>query len=185
MQSVTRHLLAIVADAQFLDVISINVWNIVISLLNLLILFLIVKHFLFRPVKQLLDRRQAALDRRYAAAAEAPRIANENRDVWEQKMETAVAEADARVASMIEAAQCRAEHIMNEADERANGIIRSAEAEAEAERARMEEIMKREIVEIGATVAEKMLKRELNENDHRTLIDDFIESVGEHHETDR
>ena len=38
---------------QTLDVISVNLWQILASLLNLLILFLIVKHFLYKPVKTL------------------------------------------------------------------------------------------------------------------------------------
>ena len=35
-----------------LDIISINIWQIVISLLNLVLLFLILKKFLFKPVKE-------------------------------------------------------------------------------------------------------------------------------------
>ena len=47
---------------QPLDVISVNLWHILISLLNLVILFLVVKKFLFKPVKELFARRQAELD---------------------------------------------------------------------------------------------------------------------------
>ena len=46
---------------QSLDVISINIWHILISLCNLILLFLVVKKFLFKPVKNLLASRQAEL----------------------------------------------------------------------------------------------------------------------------
>ena len=41
---------------QSLEVISVNIWHILISLCNLLILFLIVKRFLFKPVKKALEK---------------------------------------------------------------------------------------------------------------------------------
>ena len=43
---------------------------------------------------------------------------------------------------------------------------------------RPEEI-KREIVDVSAAIAEKMLEREVNAEDHRAMIDSFIETVGE------
>ena len=78
-----------------LDVISVNIWQILISLVNLLLLFLIVKKFLFRPVKQVLAQRQQALDDRYAAAEQANLAAVENKQAWEEKLSKADAEAEA------------------------------------------------------------------------------------------
>ena len=47
---------------QNLDVISVNIWAILASLANLLILTLIIKRFLYKPVKKILDTRRAAID---------------------------------------------------------------------------------------------------------------------------
>ena len=58
---------------QSLEVISVNIWHILISLCNLLILFLIVKRFLFKPVKKALEKRDADIGERYSAANEAKR----------------------------------------------------------------------------------------------------------------
>ena len=54
---------------QSLDVISVNLWQILISLCNLVIIFLVVKHFLYQPVRKMLKKRQETLDGEYAAAA--------------------------------------------------------------------------------------------------------------------
>ena len=43
---------------QNLDIISINIWQVVISLANLVILFLILKKFLFEPVKKIKAQRE-------------------------------------------------------------------------------------------------------------------------------
>ena len=53
---------------QFLDVISVNIWAIIASLANLLILTWIIKRFLFKPVKKMVDARRAAIDDDYAQA---------------------------------------------------------------------------------------------------------------------
>ena len=80
---------------QSLDVISVNLWQILISLINLVLLFLILKKFLLRPVKAVLAKRQDEIDQQYAAAQKAEDIANESRKVWEEKLSTADAKADA------------------------------------------------------------------------------------------
>ena len=62
---------------QNLDVISVNIWQILASLANLLILTWILKRFLFKPVKKMLDNRRAAIDADYAEAAAAREAAEE------------------------------------------------------------------------------------------------------------
>ena len=64
---------------QSLKVISVNIWMIIASLCNLLLLTWIVKKFLSKPVKKILDTRRAAIDADYAQAAAARAAAEENR----------------------------------------------------------------------------------------------------------
>lgn len=53
---------ALAAEPEYLQVVSVNIWQILISLANLLLLFLILKKFLYKPVKKVLDARKAAID---------------------------------------------------------------------------------------------------------------------------
>ena len=85
---------------QTLDIISVNLWHILISLANLALIFWIVKKFLFGPIRNMLDARQADIDHRYAAADEAKRAAEEDRRAWDEKMQG----ADERAASIIKEA---------------------------------------------------------------------------------
>lgn len=164
---------------QNLDVISVNLWQILISLINLVLLFLILKKFLFKPVKKVLDQRQSELDDRYAAAEKATLQANENRLAWEAKLSTADAEADAILQSATDNAKHRTDKMIAEAKERADGIVRTAQNEAELERKKAADGIKREIVEVSGALTEKMLEREINTEDHRELIDSFIEKIGD------
>ena len=160
---------------QTLDVISVNLWQILISLINLVLLFLILKRFLFKPVKNVLAKRQEEIDKQYADAELAQNEANDSRDKWQEKLSGAKAEADAIIQKATDNARYRGEKLIAEAEEKAE----SAKTEAELEKKKAADGIKREIVEVSGALTEKMLEREINTEDHRTLIDSFIEKVGE------
>lgn len=170
---------------QSLDVISINIWHILISLINLVLLFLIVKKFLFKPVKKLFADRQAALDHQYASANAAEKEAMAHRDEWEKKLAGAESRADEIIKNATDTADYRAEQIIADANERAKDIMNRAETEAELTRKKAEDDIKREIVDVSAAIAEKMLDREVDVKDHRAMIDAFINEMGESDDADK
>ena len=43
----------------------------------------------------------------------------------------------------------------------------------------MGETIKEQIVDVSTALAEKMLEREVNADDHKALIDDFISKIGD------
>ena len=164
---------------QSLDVISVNLWQILISLANLVILFLVLKKFLFKPVKKVLDRRAASVESEYSEAEKAKAEAQADRDAWEEKMKGAEEQADAIMHSATKKAQLRGDKIVSEAREKADVIIRQAKTSAELERKKAEDSIKKEIVDVSAALTEKMLDREINMQDHRAMIDSFIEGLGD------
>ena len=170
---------------QSLDIISVNLWHILISLANLILIFLIVKKFLFKPVRELFAKRQAELDHQYAAADAAEKQAQEHKAAWEKKLQSANEEADGIIKDATDAAKYRATQIVEEANAKAAGIQSRAEAEALLTQKRAEEEIKKEIVEVSSAIAEKMLEREINEADHRALIDAFLDEIGENNGADQ
>lgn len=164
---------------QSMEVISINIWQILISLCNLLVLFLILKKFLYKPVKKAMAERKAAVEEQYGAAEKAERSALASKEEWEQKLQNAGEEADTILKTAVANAGRRGDKIVAEAKEKAEGIIRQAEAEAELERKKAEAGIRREIVDVSAQLTEKMLSREIRPEDHRELIDSFIQEIGE------
>ena len=164
---------------QTLDVISVNIWQILISLINLVLLFFIIKKFLFKPVKNILAKRQDEINSQYDAADQARTEAEQSRVAYEEKLSGAKSEADAILQSAADNAKYRGDKIIAEAQQTADGIIRRAETEAELERKKAIDGIKQEIVSVSGALAEKMIEREINTDDHRALIDSFIEGIGE------
>lgn len=162
---------------QTLDVISVNLWQILISLCNLVILFVLLKKFLYKPVKKILAQRQAEIDKQYADARDAKDSAELSRQEWDAKLKAADGEAEKIIKNAKEKAERQGDKIVSGAMTRADEIVRQAEADASLELERAQDDIKREIVTVSTALTEKMLEREINEKDHRALIDSFIEDI--------
>jgi len=162
-----------------LDIISINIWQTLASLLNLLILFLLIKKFLYTPVKNVLNARQAAINGQYNDAEEAKRKALSDRAAYEEKLSNAKAEADNVIQSAVDIAHARENEIIADAKSKADIIVRQAKEEAALEISKAEDGIKKEIAEVSALIAEKVLEREINTDDHKQMIDSFISKIGE------
>ena len=163
---------------QNLDVISVNIWAILASLANLLILTLIVKKFLYKPVKKIMDARRNAIDADYERAAAAREEAEENRKNYAAAMAAAEQTSGQIIADATRVAEHRSNEIVAEARQRATELRRQAEADAVLERKKAEDDMKREIADVSAQLTGKLLQREINEEDHRALIDSFLQEIG-------
>lgn len=164
---------------QTLEVISVNIWQILISLCNLLIMFLLLKKFLYKPVRKMLAERKNIVDAQYNAAREAENSALENKRVYEQKLSDVRSQADEMIKTAAAAADARGNKIVDEAKQKADGIMRQAHSEIELEKKKAADDMKREIADVSALLSEKVLEREINADDHRSLIDSFIEGMGD------
>ena len=162
---------------QFLDVISVNIWAILASLANLLILTWIIKRFLFKPVKKMMEGRREAIDKEYAWAKAAREQAEEAKMNYEASMAAAQQTADQLIADASRTAEFRSNEIIAEARERATEIRRQAEADAVLERRKAEDEMKHEIVNVSTQLTGKLLQREITEEDHRALIDSFLSDL--------
>lgn len=170
---------------QSLDIISVNFWQIVISLCNLLILFLIVKKFLFQPVKKMLAKREADLKSQYDNAEQAEQSALENKKAWEEKMTAAKQSAEEIEKDAMKRAERQSDKILLDAKEKAEGILKRAEADAALEKKKAEKDIQYQIVDVSALLTEKMLQKKLSDQDHHELISSFMQEIGETNDADK
>ena len=167
---------------QTLSIISVNIWQMLISLANLAILYWLISKFLYKPVKNMLEKRQNAIDGAYKDAEEAKNKAISDKDAYEQKLMGAKKEADSMIEEATYVAKKREDKIIREAKAEAEGIIKRAKENAELETQKAENAIKDEIVKVGTLIAEKMIDREISAEDHKNMIDSFIEEIGEENE---
>lgn len=167
---------------QSLDIISVNLWHILVSLANLALLYFVAKKFLYAPVKKVLENRRNTIDEHYKAAEIAEKDAKLSKEAYEEKLSHAEEEADSILSSAVNDAKMREKEILDEAKNQAEGILRRAEENAALELKKAENTIKEEIVEVSALLSEKLLAREINKEDHKSLIDRFIDEIGDENE---
>lgn len=164
---------------QHLDVISVNIWQIIIALINLTILFLLLKKFLYKPVEKVLKKRQDELDSQYKKADDALQSAQTAKAEYETRLNGAKLQADSIITDATATAEKRSKKILDGAAKEADIIINRAKSEADMEKARAKKEIRDEIIDVSASLAEKLLAREINADDHKKLIDSFIDEIGE------
>ena len=164
---------------EFLNLVSIVPWEMVAQLLNLLILTLLVKKFLFKPVQNIIAQRQQAADAMLVEAKTAKEEAQTAKAEYEKSIAGAKDEAAQIVEEATRAASRRSEQLMSEAADSARRMKERAETEIEQERKKALNDVKDEIGGMALDIASKVVEREISEKDHRQLIDEFIQNVGE------
>ena len=164
---------------QSLDIISINLWQILISLANLLIIFLIFKKLLFKPVQNILAARQQQVDKLYGDAEEDRNAASDMKKEYEARLATAREEADGIVKNAVQTAQRKGDTLLAEASAQASRMKQKAEEEISMERKQMLMDVRSEISDIAVSIASKVVEREVQKKDHDSFVDEFIKNVGE------
>lgn len=167
---------------QNLEVISLNLWQILISLCNLLILYLILKKFLYAPVKRVLKERDDELRNKYENARKAQETADKNRSLWEQKLQTAEDAGTDIINRASERAENISDEIVSRAKDNADIIIKNAQKEADAAYKKAQDEIKNEIVDISTELTEKILNREITEKDHHDIINRVISEIGDNND---
>ena len=161
------------------EFLSITPWTIVFQICNLLILFMLIKKFLFKRVMAVLDKRQQEIDGIYDAAGKDRDEAAQMKAEYAERMSSARDEADRLVRNAVDTAQRRGDAIVEEAQAQAAHMKQRAETEIEQEKKKAYNELVGEISGMAADIAGKMVEREINAEDHRELVDEFIRNAGE------
>ena len=165
-------------EVQSLDIISVNLWQILISLANLLLIFLILKKFLFGPVKKLIKQRQDNIDSQYNEAEKALKEANEAKAQYESSIASAKEKADSIIKSATDTANARSEEILSDAKEKADGMVSRAKTEIELERKKsVSQVLK---ISEAATVAIHVLDDTIEGFHWAIRKSAFVSPIGTH-----
>lgn len=165
--------------AKVTDFLSIDPTSIVLVLCNTLILFLILKHFLFDKVNKVMEDRQNDIEGSYKRADEAEEKAQRLAAEYNEKLSAAKEESAELVKAATQKAQLRSDEIISDAKTEAKGIIDNANAEIEREKKIAVNQIKDEITEIALSAASAVVEKNISSDDNERLIESFIDSVGE------
>jgi F-type H+-transporting ATPase subunit b len=153
--------------------------TIVGTLCNTLIIFLVLRHFLFGKVNAILEERNAQVAKTYEEADIALHSAEEKERSYTEKLALAKEESAEIVKTATKKAQSRSDEIITEAKGEAAQTLEKAKSDIERERRAAATQIKDEISVLSVMIARKMVDKQLDSKAQEEIIDSCINELGD------
>lgn len=161
------------------EFLNINVFTALFTLINTVVLFVVLKKFLFHPVMKMIFDRQQEIDGMYTDADNANKQAQALLAEYEGKLAEAQNTGDRLVKEAMARGQQRQEEILRQANADADAILRKAEADIAREKKKAVDDAKGQIVGLAVDIAGKVVGRSMDTETHCALVDEFIDQLGD------
>mgnify|MGYP000327970389 CR=1 FL=1 len=151
-----------------------DVRDLLIQLFATIILFIVIRFFLWKPITNILEKRREAMD----SALEQAKNSKESAKLLEEELATELANAKASVRDILAKAEkdgnMRRELIISEAKQEAKNRLENLELELEQEKNSMQKQIRQEIVDIAFTAAEKIVAKEIDQDKYMDVVDEIL-----------
>ena len=154
-------------------------WNIIWTFVDLIVLYVLMKKFLFARVQKVLDQRQEMIQGQMDHAKEQEALANQNLQQAQETVENATKEAREKAQRILEAASKKEKEQLQASEEEAKRILISSRKQAEQERKKLLADNQDEMVTIAMLAARKAVGNNINEEKEKALFEDLLKKVGE------
>ena len=155
--------------------------NLLWTVVDVLILYVLLRKFLFKPIQNVLDQRQKMIEADIAAAQTSKTEAAAALTTAQDKLRNVDNEAAARREAYEKQAEVEKQQLLAEAQKQADAIVAEGKAAAEAERQHKLREADAQTTALARAMCEKLLSRNLTEQDDSRLLDDLLEKAGAEH----
>ncbi len=152
--------------------------DIVGTMINFLIIFLILRHFLFNKVNALLDERNNNIKDNLTRAEENRKTSETMLKEQQERLLQSKEEGKRLLEEFKAKAETLSSEIIGDASKEAELIIERATKESEREREKLKDELRTQVVDLAILAASRALEETLDEEKHRQLIEEFISRVG-------
>ena len=158
-----------------------DMWNVLAQWGATLILFLVIRHFVYKPMNEFLTKRQNAVVSEIEEAEDLLREAEDLRDEYRDKIQKARKEG----ADIIEASRERGRDLeksaLEEAKAHAASMIEKAEKDIASQKAQALKEVRNETADLAVMIAEKLLKDNIDVKNQDALVNGLIEDLEKNH----
>ncbi len=149
-------------------------WNLLFNMINLLILYALMKRFLFKPVRVILEQRQKEADAQFAKAGQKQDEADQMKAKYDALVQGAEQEREQLLADARSGASQEYSRIVAEAKEEADEIVTRARTDAETEKDAVLQQAEEQVRDMVVTAAAKIAAKKNSEAGDRELYDKFL-----------
>lgn len=154
-------------------------WNILFTIINLVIFYLLMKRFLFKPIMNVMDKRKEMIDKQFKDAETVNAQAIDLKQQYEEKMTTADEESQRIISDAKKSAKAEYGKIIDKAEVDAEKLKVSAKKASDAERESMLRSAKDDIASLAIDLAEKVVGVNVVEQTNSDIYDEFLNEGSE------
>lgn len=155
--------------------LSLN-WNLLFTIINLIVLYLLMKKFLIGPVMGIMEQRKAIIEEGFADAGKANEDAQKMKQQYEESLKNARQESERIMATARTEAKNEYNRIVEEAGEKAGRLLEGARQSAQAEQAQTMKELQSEIAGLAMSAAAKIVGENV-EAKETSAYDQFLQDV--------
>ena len=153
--------------------------SLILQAFNFLLLLFLLSKLLYKPLMAKMDERSQAIQKSLDEAQAARAQAQKEREEHTAKIQAAHAEAQQIRAEALKEAADEQRRLVDAAKAEAARLVTSARQEMEQDVRRARQELRREVADLAITAAERLIKKSLNDADHRRIVDDAIAHMGQ------
>jgi len=154
-------------------------WNVIFQIINIIVFFLLLKKFLFKPVTEIMEKRENLIRSSMEEAEDTRKKANELKAEYQAQLDGAKDEAAAIVKEAKTRGEKEYELMLANAGRDAQKLINDAQESARIEREKAIKSARGEIAALAVAAASKVVEKNIKAEDNKKLIDDFLSEAGE------
>jgi len=155
--------------------LGVNLPLLVVFVINFIVLFVLLRLFLYKPVMKMLDERAKRTKEAMELAEATKKEFEQAKSEIQKQIEKGRQEAQAIIAQTIQVGERLKEESRQEATKQAQVIVDRTRAELETERDKIVGDLRREFVDIAISAAGKVIKETLDKEKHRKLIEETLQ----------
>lgn len=150
-----------------------------LTIIAVFALFGIMSYFLFNPARKMLSSRQEKIRSELLDAKTNQEEAAKLRDEYESKLKAVDKEAEAILSEARKKGLANENQIIAQAKEEAARIIERARIEAQLEKQKMSDDIKKEIISVASAMAGKIVAASIDSTVQDQLIEETLREMGE------
>ena len=151
----------------------------VLTMIAVFVLFFALSYLLFNPARKMLTSRQEKIKDELDSAASDMEKAQALREEYEAKLKNADKEVQEILSEARKKALANENQIVAEAKEEAARIIERAKVEAELEKKKMADDVKKEMISVASVIAGKVVSASIDTNIQNSLIEETLKEIGD------
>ncbi len=155
--------------------LGINLPLLVVFVINFIVLLVLLRLFLYKPVLKMLDERARRTKEAMDLAEATKKEYEQARVEVQRQIDQGRQEAQALINQALQTGERLKDESRQEAAKQAQAMIERTRAELESEREKIVDNLRKEFVEIAIAAAEKVIQETLDKEKHRKLIEETLQ----------